>query len=571
MKIQAKRTFLDKAIGFFSPKAGLERQVARVQTAASAAMFGGGSGGYRGGQPDRAARRGWRARARSANADILPQSERLRAEQRDAAMNQPIATAALNRMVTFVVGTGLMAIPAIDGEALGLTADQVDEWHRRIATDYDAYLSSKDVDAERRSTGYRQQAVAYRGTVTSGDILALRVMPSDQPGRVMETAWKLIEADRLKNPPTVSDGAVDPRTGNVITGGVETDGYGAAVAYHILRQHPGDLLLRPGVSPIPERIEAWDTKLQLPRVVHIFRAERPEQVRGVGLLASVIEPLRMASDLSDAELYAAVMSAMIAVVYKSPGATPLPEPDFGEEGEEGASGIGHNGPPDQPSADYKFEAGSVLEIDSEAEVDIKSPGRPNVAFEPFFNAIVRQIGAAIGVPAGVLMLMFNSSYTASKAELEALYMMIRTERAWLGGDLAVPTYVCFLAEKVARGDYVMPGFFADLRRRSAWCGVDWRGDGKISLNPAQEAQGFKIQQDNGWRTGEDITAELTGGNYRENVRKRGAEHRAWVAEGLPVAVSPGTPAADSGKASADGGDAGGGDPTDKADEKDKKA
>ncbi len=28
---------------------------------------------------------------------------------------------------------------------------------------------------------------------------------------------------------------------------------------------------------------------------------------------------------------------------------------------------------------------------------------------------------------------FNSSYTASKAELEALYMDIRAERAWFGG------------------------------------------------------------------------------------------------------------------------------------------
>ncbi|WP_230770679.1 phage portal protein [Sphingomonas sp. Leaf4] len=528
-------TLLDRAIGFFSPRAGAERIVQRGVIAASTSMLG--TGGYRGANSERGRRRGSTARARSANADMLPGSDRLRAEQRDAVMNQPIATAAIGRMVTFAIGTGLMAMPAIDGEALGLTPEQTEAWQLRIATDYDAYLSSKDPDAERKSTGYGQQAVVYGGAITSGDILALRVMPDDQPGRVALTAWKLIEADRLRNPPGVMDGGIDPKTGRQIAGGVEVDAYGAAVAYHILKQHPGDLVLRSADHLVPERIEAWDRDLQLPRVVHIFKRERPEQVRGVGMLAPIIEPLKTISDASDAELYATVLSAMLAIVYKTPGGQPMPEPDYGD-GTDGEDGVAPLEAPAEPNQ-YRFESGSVLEIDSDAEVEISTPGRPNSNFDPFFQAICRQIGAAIGVPHGVLMLMFNSSYTASKAELEALYLKVRAERAWIGGDHCVPTYVCFLAEQVATGAYKMPGFFRDLRVRAAWCGVDWRGDGKISLNPAQEAKGFQTQQDNGWRTGEDITAELTGGSFRENIRRRGAEHRAWLAEGLPVPSQPG--------------------------------
>ncbi|WP_426257227.1 phage portal protein [Sphingomonas sp. DC1400] len=547
MKVRVTPNLIDRAVGFIDPAAGLARLENRARLSATSSVFGGGAGGYRGAQPDRAKRRGWFARARSANADTLPGSDRMRAEQRDAAMNQPIATAAINRKVTFTIGTGLMAIPAINGAALGLTADEQERWEQRLATDFDAYLASKDVDAARQATGYGVQAIVERGTITSGDMLALRVMPEDQPGRVTATAWQLVEADRLRNPPTITDGARNPATGNIVAGGVEVDQHWSPVAYWILKQHPGDLQLVNAASLMPERIDAWDTKLQLPRVVHVYKKERAEQVRGVGLLATVLEPLKMVSDLSDAELFAAVMSAMIAVVYKSPGATPMPEPDYGDEdslAEPAEGGAAYDIPAAAPT--YKFESGSVMEIDSEAEVEIKSPGRPNSAFNPFFEAIVRQIGAAIGVPAGVLMLMFNSSYTASKAELEALYMDVRAERAWFGGDWCVPTYVCFVAEKVARGDYAMPGFFSDLDIRAAWTGVDWRGDGKITLNPAQEANGYKIRQDNGWQTGEEITAELTGGSFRQNVARRGREHRAWVAEGLPVAVSPGTPSANAG-------------------------
>ncbi len=547
MKVRARPNLIDRAVGFMNPQAGLERMEARTRLTASATMFGGATGGYRGAHTDRGKRRGWFARARSANADNLPGADRMRAEQRDAAMNQPIATAAINRKVTFAIGTGLMAIPAINGAALGLTAAEQEAWEQRIATDYDAYMASKDVDAARQATGYSVQSIVERGTITSGDMLALRVMPDDQPGRVTATAWHLVEADRLRNPPTVADGARDPRTGNVIAGGVEVDHHWNPVAYWILKQHPGDLQIVSAAAMVPERIEAWDTKLHLPRVVHVYKKERAEQVRGVGMLATVLEPLKMVSDLSDAELFASVMSAMIAVVYKSPGATPMPEPDYGQEGgatgEAADTGAGaYDIPPEAPQ--YKFESGSVMEIDSEAEVEIKSPGRPNSAFDPFFQAIVRQIGAAIGVPAGVLMLMFNSSYTASKAELEALYMDIRAERAWFGGDWCVPTYVCFIAEKVARGDYDMPGFFSDLAVRAAWTGVDWRGDGKITLNPLQEAKGFEVQEAHGWRTGEEITAELTGGSFRENIRRRGREHRAWQTEGLPVPGQAGAPKAE---------------------------
>lgn len=555
MKFKATPNILDRAVAFFDPAAGNARMVERAKLSASATMFGGGSGGYRGGKGERAKRRGWFARARSANADILPGSDRMRAEQRDAAMNQPIATAAINRKAIFVVGTGLMAIPSVNADLLGLTPEEKTAWEARIAADYDSYMSSKDVDAERKATGYGiygMQGITQRGADTSGDILALRVMPDDQPGRVVATAWKMVEADRLRNPPGTMDGGIYAATGNMVTGGVEVDLWGAPVAYHILKQHPGDLVQRPGFSPIPERIEAWDTALSLPRVIHIYKKERPEQLRGVGMLATVIELLGMIADLTDAELFAAVMSAMIAIVYKSPGAQPMPEPEYG--GEEGEHPIGHNGGPpmDGPGPQYKMESGSIMEIDSDAEVDIKSPGRPNSAFDPFFQAIVRQIGAAIGIPAGVLMLLFNSSYTASKAELETMYLYVRAERAWLGGDFCHPTYLCFLAEKVASGAYAMPGFFQDPAHRAAWAGVDWRGDGKITLNAAQEAAGYKIRQDNGWQTGEEITAELTGGNFRENISKRGAENRAWIEEGLPVALPPGTPAMNSNPGAEDG-------------------
>jgi capsid protein len=553
VKLDIRQTALDRAIAYFSPAKGLERQAARAGIAATTAMYG--SGGYRGADDRRNGRRGFGVRSRSANADIIPGSARLRAEQRDAAMNMPIATAAIGRATTFTVGTGLMAIPSIDADKLGLTPEEKDAWEARIAKDYDAYMSSKDPDAERTATGYQQQDIVFRSTLTDGDVVGLRVLPLEQPGRRIFTAWKLAEADRLVNPPTVADGQIDPETGNKIAGGVEVDAYSAPIAYHVLKQHPGDLNLVQW-NPIPERIEAWDTKLNLERVVHPFIKERPEQFRGVGMLATCIDLLTKASDLTEAEAFAAVLTSMVAIIHKSPDAAPLPEPAYGED--ENCEPAQAAAQADAPPVNYDLAPGTIWELDTASEVDMKSPGRPNTAFDPFFKALVHQIGAAIGMPGSVLLALFNSSYTASKGELELFYQWVRKRMEWLAANWCKPQFVCWMAEKVARGDYVMPGFFRDLEVRDAWCGVDWRGDGKITLQPLQEAQALAIHEAHAWQTGQQITANLTGGSFRDNVRVRGAEIAGLKEAKIPIPVAPGTSAGAQNTVDApDGGDAGG--------------
>jgi capsid protein len=183
-----------------------------------------------------------------------------------------------------------------------------------------------------------------------------------------------------------------------------------------------------------------------------------------------------------------------------------------------------------------MEAGTIMEIDSDAEIDVSSPGRPNPAFDPFFLALCKQLSAALETPVEVLLLVFNSSYTASKAALENFYVLVRKLREWLGSHWCTPGYEAWLFEQVARGRYpeIPVAVLGDPLLRGLWFDVRHRGDGKISLNPQQEAKAFEIYEAHGWRTGQDITAELTGGDYDANVRTRIGEHDRWTDGGLPV-------------------------------------
>lgn len=557
--------WIDKTIAAISPAAGVRRLAARAALERTTALTSptetreriSGPGGYRGGRSDRRATSNWPGRPRSANAD-RGKATTLVGRSRDAAMNMPLATAAIDRRVTYTIGTGMMAIPQLDADRLGLTDDQAAELTAQIMRDYDRYMSSTDPDAERAATGYEQQEIVLRSRLETGDILGIRVMPTEieQPGRLSSMAWKLIEGDRIVSPTGHTEGEKSPKYKAVIVYGVEQDNFGAAQAYHVLRkpQQNGNI---GRTANDTVRVPAWGEKSPLPSSLLVMKKTRPEQARGIPILAPVLETLKQVSDLTDAELFAAVMGAMLAIVYKSPGAAALPEADYGS-----GDIVQSDGPlPEtlgpQQRSDYRLEAGTVLELDTDCEVDVKTPGRPNPAFDPFFQALAKQLAAALETPVEVLLLSFESSYTASKAALENFYVLVRREQASLASHWCDAHYRCWLWEQVARGRYPLIGtdFFDNAEIRALWSEVRHQGDGKLSLDPAREAKAFEIYEAHGWATGEQITAMLFGGDYAANVSKRAGEHKAWLSAGLPVPNAKGggnAPAAEHDAPAADG-------------------
>lgn len=512
-----KQTTIDRVVGYLSPGAGLKRMAAR---SAMSALSGGGFIGAQG----RRATKLWGPSGRSADADIVPALPSLRNRSRDAVRNQPIAEAAVGRTVTSVVGTGLRADPDIDMDFLELKdLDKVEEMESRIARDFDHYMCSTDPDAGRRMTGYDQQDVAFRATMESGDVLAARVMPDNQLGREIGTAWALIEGDRMCQPRSIPEGR--DINGRRTVAGVEMDTYGAAIAYHILKQHPGNIEL--SLVQQWNRIDARSPNGEL-AVNHLYFVRRPEQTRGYPFLAPVMEKLKQLSDLSEAELFAAVISAMIALVHKSPGAQPIPGPP-----EDTTDTVTD---PVLPDTEIKFEAGSTLDLDLDHEVTAETLGRPNSNFDPFFLAIVREIGAALELPAELLLIHFTSSYSASRAALEVAWQMFMRKRSWLINRWCNPVYDAWLVEQVARGAYDMPGFFENPLVRRAWSGAEWTGDAKISVDPLRENKADEIDEDHGWASGQQIARRKNGAHWRRVHKQRVREHKLRADDKLEAEV-----------------------------------
>ena len=92
-------------------------------------------------------------------------------------------------------------------------------------------------------------------------------------------------------------------------------------------------------------------------------------------------------------------------------------------------------------------------------------------------------------------------------------------------------YELWLAEAVARGRVIAPGFFDDPLLRAAWCGARWIGPVQGSLDPQKEVEAAILQTHHGFRTHEQVTREMGGGDWEENAEQLARENELLKAAG----------------------------------------
>lgn len=511
---------IDRLVAVVAPERALRRAHARAQLT----ML---TGGYAGADRSRRGTQEWQPGAGSPDADLLPDLAALRDRSRDLERNAPLATGAIATNVTNVVGTGLLAQPQVDREALGLDDDAADRWERQAEAIWLEWSTGRDCDAGRVQTFAEQQRLAFRSALLNGDHFA--VFRHLERGGLLALALQHIEADRVSNPQHKRDGGLLD-SGNQVAGGVELDGNLAPLAFHVATRHPGSLVTAPLTW---QRVPAYDESGRRRLVLHLFERRRAEQTRGVPYLAPVIVALKQLGRYTDAELSAAVISAMFTVFVKSEGgSSPL-----------GSAASTPSTPPAQ-AKDFKLGEGAILDLGPGESIETANPGRPNAGFDPFVVAILRQIGVALELPFEVLTKHFTSSYSAARAALLEAWKFWRGRRAWLAAEFCQPVYAEVITEAVLRGLLPAPGFLDDPLRRRAWLGCDWVGPAQGQIDPEKEARAAVIMVEQlEAKTLSQATAELTGGDWERNHRQRTKEMRLRRADGtLPVTPAPAEPA-----------------------------
>lgn len=505
-----RQNLVDKLVNYVNPVQGARRLHARSMTAAYN-MFS--SQGYITFGSRRPSMRGAQATANSADVDTVFKLNAMRASCRDLYMNAPVASAALKRARTNIVGFGLALQSRPDAQVLGITEQQAEDWARKTEREFALWAESKYCDVTRTQTFYELQGLALMATLMSGDCFTLLPFINDK-NHPYDLRIKIIEGDFVSNPNNIYDT-------DICAGGIEVDENGAPVKYWIQKKHPGSI--NPSWEWVP--VPVFGAESGRRNALHIFDRERPGQRRGVPMLAPVVETLKQITRLSESELMASVVSSFFTAFISTEAADPM-------QGSvaPGDSILDKSNPSDNLLTEMGH--GSIVELKPGEKIDLADPRRPNGNFAPFFEAMIRQIGACIEQPYELLMLSFTSSYSASRGAMLEAWKSFRQKRAWLTREFCRPIYEEWLTEAIVKGRVIAPGFFLDPSIRQAWCESHWAGPGQGQLDPMSETSAALLAIEGNISTHVKEAARMDGDYWPDMINVLARERKIIIDKGL---------------------------------------
>lgn len=480
-----------------APQFALKRAVARKKLSILNEGYS-----HHGASRNKKSLKGWISSGGSTKEDIDDNLDILRERSRDLYMGAPFATGALKTTRTNVIGSGLKLKSQIDYEYLKMSYEEAAKWEDNVEREFNLWAESVHCDAQRMNNFYELQQLAFLSWLMSGECFAL--LPYiKRPNMPYDMRIMLLEADRICTP------SPEPKSNNKIINGVELDKNGAILAYYISNKHPKSKDF--SQKQTWNRIEKFGHTTGRYNVLHLMESERPEQRRGVPILAPVIECLKQLSRYTEAELMAAVVSGMFTIFIESSEDTN--EPPLGEmiEDQNKVSDSEYN---------YELGNGAIIGLAPGETAKETNPGRPNTAFDGFTTSICRQIGSALEIPYELLIKHFSASYSASRASLLEAWKMFRMRRNWMANDFCQPIYEEWLCEAVALGRISASGFFNDPMIRKAYCSAEWNGPSQGQIDPLKEVNAAEKRVANGFSTRAKETQELTGGDWHKNYRQR---------------------------------------------------
>ncbi|MDE7243736.1 MAG: phage portal protein [Oscillospiraceae bacterium] len=487
----------------------------------------------------RNALKGFNARSSAPNEDIDWNNYTLRQRSRMLYMSSPLATSAINTNRTKVIGVGLTLKSAIDREILGLSPEAAKQWQKHTEREFALWADRKaNCDATGVNDFAGMQQLALISWLMSGDTFVL--VKRYEPSNINPYSLRLhiVEADRVRTPtkygglryPGMTDGE-NPDNHNRIFDGVEVDSNGMAVAYYVHNNYPWQITNR---DDDWVRVEAYGEKTHLPNILHIMSSERPDQYRGVSYLAPAIEPiLQLNRYINSALTMALIQSYFTAWIIMQSNTDEIPWDSVGGWDDMDVPGAQFTAParPRTSPDELEMGPGQLRTLKEGEDIKFGNPTMPVPGFDAFVKTFCKLVGAGMGIPYDVLVKEYNSSYSAARAALLDSWEDFRMRRKWFVDDYCQPGYEIWLAEAVARGRIKAPGFFNDPLVRAAWCGARWIGPVQGSLDPLKEAQAAVLQIQHALKTHEQVTREMSGGDWDENVEQLAAENEKLVAAG----------------------------------------
>jgi lambda family phage portal protein len=369
--------------------------------------------------------------------------DRLAASARDLVRNTPFATRAQQVIANNVVGDGI--IPKVTASSKSAKAD--------VQKMLKAHLDTVAIDADGRQNLYGLQRLAVQCLVESGEVLIRRRRRERRDGLPLPFQVQILEPDFLDT------AKVDlSLAAGSIRDGIEYDGIGRRVAYWMFDEHPGSLVRLRGRA-VSRRIAASE-------ILHIYRQDRPGQMRGVSWFAPIAMRLQDLDDYDDAQLMRQKIAACFAAFrVTADGDTPL------------VGGATATATQADPAGLSSIVPGRIQNLRVGEDIKFASP--PGVeGYDMFTRGVLRGAAAALGITyealTGDLSQVNFSSARMGRMEMD------RNISAWQW-LLMIPQMLQPIAAWALEAMEMQSG-----QRRARDLTVDWVPPHRMLVDPARE-------------------------------------------------------------------------------------
>ena len=340
----AKTNWIDRAVGYFNPRAGLQRVRARAAAEVILRHYEAASSGRR--------TQGHNRSAADANTALAPFMANLRATARDLVRNNGHAESALTTICDHVVGWGIVAKPKPK--------------NTRAMREWEAWAGTTACDADGRQNFAGLQHLVMRTIVESGEALVRRRLRFPEDELPIPLQIQVLEPDYLDTSKT----SIALKNGGRIINGIELDPLGKRAAYWLFPEHPGSERLTTITS---QRVPAES-------VLHVYRQDRASQVRGASWFAPVLLKFKDFDDFDDATLMKQKIAACLSVITTDVDGTAQPLGTVET---------------DTPTID-SLEPGGILNLAPGRSVSVVQPPTPRT-YPDYVRTTLMAIATGLGV------------------------------------------------------------------------------------------------------------------------------------------------------------------------------
>lgn len=443
----------------------------------------------------------------------------LRARSTQLFTENMYARGLIRRLVTNEINTGLTPEACPSQVILGMSEDALNTWSELIETRFELWGNTPKVcDWFQEMTFAKIQRVARLEALVSGDVLVvLRQNPVTKLPQVQLVNGASVQTpfgDKIKIP-----------DGHKVKHGIEMDRAGRTTAYWS-QQADGSFRRIPAWGPKSGRRLAW----------LVFGTEkRLDDVRGMPILAIVLQSLKEIDRYRDSAQRKAVVNSILALFVKKsvakPGTLPM---QGGAVRRDQATAIDSSSGSDTPRTFNlsKYLPGMIIDELQEGEEPIIKGGEgTDINFGTFEESIIQAVAWANEIPPEILRLAFSNNYSASQAAINEFKIYLNRVWAEWGEQFCQPVYVDWLVSEALLRKIATPGLLEAWRNIAqydtfaAWTACDWYGSIKPSTDMLKQAKGSQLLVKEGWSTNAREARVTTGTKFSKNMQRLARENR----------------------------------------------